>query len=108
MRKQLVLTLTLLLPTMALYGEPVQNHPRGSERTGTITALIPSRFGIVIGDKGFAMSPSTRILNVQGKPGYYADLVKGQPVHYFYTLDEARRYVLTRIQILPGDRDVSR
>ena len=108
MRKQLVLTLTLLLPTMALYGEPVENRPRGSERTGAITALNPARLGIVIGDKGFAVSPSTRILNVQGEPGYYADLVKGQPVHYFYTLDEARRYVLTHIQLLPRGTDVSR
>ena len=108
MLKQAVFILALLLPAIGLHANPAESRPRGSEAKGTISALDPSRLGILIGDKGFTFTASTRVLTSQGNPGYYSELAVGQPVHYYYTLDESKRYIITQIRILPEGTDVSR
>lgn len=108
MLKQLVFALMLLLPLTSLSQQQAERRPRGSEATGTVSSLNPARLAVTVGDKGFIFTTSTRVLNSQGKPGYYSSLAVGQPVHYYYTLDDARRYVITQIEILPPGTDVYR
>ena len=108
MLKRLVLALLLLSPLTALYAEPAGLSARGSEASGTISRLYPARLGVMIDDRGFFFTNSTLVVNARGQPGYYSSLATGQSVHYYYTLDDARRFVLTQIHILPEGTDVSR
>ena len=108
MLRRFLFALLLLPPLTVLCAEPVGLSARGSEGSGTISRLYPARLGVMIDDRGFFFTNSTQVLNAQGKPGYYSNLATGQPVRYYYTLDEKRRYVLTQILILPEGTDVSR
>jgi hypothetical protein len=96
MTKRIFVILSVVFPMICLSNEVPDRFPV----LGAIWDIDSIANAIVVNDKLYYLTPATRIERADGDTGSRPDLLKGQRVGLFFTVDDKRQYIVTTLWTL--------
>jgi hypothetical protein len=97
--RPLLLLVALILPAAVPCAEPPPNPAPFASSVGIVNGVNRSRMTVVIGDRLYYLSRSTRVEDRAGEPVPPDVLRRGQRVQYAFAMDDTQRRVLTRVRV---------